>query len=94
MFLADFPWQVFMTPFGIPIAGIIGVFGWLAVASISEAVAKVMCNRNDSELKLELLARGMTAEEVKRVVEAGRDGEPTEHEHHAHGQHPRHAPVV
>lgn len=71
MILADFPWQIFMTPFGIPIAGIIGVFGWLAVQSISEAVAKVMCNRDNAELKMELLARGHSGEEIIRIVEAG-----------------------
>ena len=73
MFFAEIPWEVFMTPFGIPIAAIVGVFGWLAVDSISEAVAKVMCNRNDTELKMELLARGFTAEEIARTVESGRD---------------------
>ena len=39
-------------------------FTWLAIASISEAVAKVMCHRNDADLKLERLARGFTAERV------------------------------
>lgn len=71
MVLAEFPWQIFMSPFGIPIAGIIGVFGWLAVQSISEAVAKVMCNRDNAELKMELLARGCSSEQIIRVVEAG-----------------------
>ena len=73
MLLAELPWQVFMTPFGIPIAGIIGVFGWMTVASISEGIAKVICNRNDTELKMELLAQGYTSEEMIRVVESGRE---------------------
>ena len=81
MLLAEIPWQIFMSPFGIPIAAVICIFSWLAIASVSEAVAKVMCNRNDSELKLELLARGMTAEEITRVVEAGREGEPSKQTH-------------
>lgn len=72
MLLAEFPWQVFTSPFGVPIAGIIGVFGWLAVSSISEAVSKVMQNRNDTELKLELVARGFSAEQIARTVESGR----------------------
>ena len=76
MFIADIPWQIFMTPFGIPIAGIIGVFGWLMVASISESIAKVMCNRNDTELKMELLAQGFSSEEMIRVVESGRESTP------------------
>jgi len=91
MVLADFPWQIFMSPFGIPIAGVIGVFGWLAIASISDAVAKVMCNRNDSELKLELLAGGFSSDEIVRIVEAGRDEECSTNEHHRHAHAPRHA---
>jgi hypothetical protein len=74
MVLAEFPWQIFMSPFGIPIAAIIGVFGWLAIQSISEAVAKVMCNRNNADLKMELVARGFSSDEITRVVEAGEDG--------------------
>jgi hypothetical protein len=77
MFPAEFPWQIFLSPFGIPIVAILGVFSWLAITSISEAVAKVMCHRTDSDLKLELLARGFSAEEIARVVEAGGDDTPT-----------------
>ncbi|WP_144059338.1 hypothetical protein [Rhodopirellula sp. SWK7] len=76
MLLAEFPWQVFMTPFGIPIVAIVCVFTWLAIQSISIAVAKVMCNRSDMELKMELLARGFTSEEIARTVEAGRTEAP------------------
>ena len=79
MFIAYVPWQVFMTPFGIPIAGIIGVFGWLMIDSISSSIAKVMCNRNDTELKMELLAQGFTSEEMIRVVESGRESSPQKH---------------
>lgn len=78
MVLAEFPWQIFMSPFGIPIAGIIGVFGWLAIASISEAVATVMCNRNNAELKMELLARGFSGEEIVRIVQAGENATPSD----------------
>ena len=70
MFLADSPWLVFLTPFGIPIVAIIAVFTWLAIASISEAFAKVACHRNDADLKLELLARGFTAQEIVAVIES------------------------
>lgn len=92
MVLAEFPWQIFMSPFGIPIAGIIGLFGWLAIQSISDAVAKVMCNRNNADLKMELLARGFSSEEITRVVEAGEDVTPAANQEHRHGQHPaRHA---
>jgi len=90
MALAEFPWQIFMSPFGIPIAGIIGAFGWLAIQSISEAVAKVMCNRNNTDLKMELLARGFSSDEIARIVEAGEDGtplHPTHHHGHAAARH-------
>lgn len=87
MVFAEFPWQIFMSPFGIPIVAVICIFSWLAIASVSEAVAKVMCNRNDTEMKLELLARGMTAEEITRVVEAGRGEDPAKKGH-------RHAPAT
>ena len=85
MVLAEFPWQIFMSPFGIPIAGIIGVFGWLAIQSIAEAVSKVMCNRNNTDLKMELLARGFSSDEIARVVEAGEDSMPSAHQAHRHG---------
>lgn len=71
MVLAEFPWQIFLSPFGIPIVAIVCVFAWLAIQSISEAVSQVMCNRNNSELKLELLARGYSSDEIVRVIEAG-----------------------
>ena len=85
MVVAEFPWQIFMSPFGIPIAGVIGVFGWLAIQSIAEAVAKVMCNRNNTDLKMELLARGFSGEEIARVVEAGEDPMPSAQQAHRHG---------
>lgn len=77
MVLADFSWQILLSPFGIPIVAIVCVFTWLAIASVSEAVAKVMCHRQDADLKLELLARGFSSEEIIGVVEAGRDSMPS-----------------
>lgn len=88
MILADFPWQIFMSPFGIPIAGIIGVFGWLAIASISQAVSQVMCNRDNAELKMELLARGFSGEEIVRIVEAGENSAPAAHSRGWHARTP------
>ncbi|MFK8115347.1 MAG: hypothetical protein AB8B91_24330 [Rubripirellula sp.] len=73
MLLAEFPWQLFLSPFGIPIAAIVCAFSWMIIKAVSEAVAKVMCNRNDTELKMELLARGFSSEEIIRTVECGRE---------------------
>ena len=94
MIFADFPWQIFMSPFGIPIAGIIGVFGWLAIASISEAVSKVMCNRDNAELKMELLARGFSGEEIVRIVEAGENAAPAPHSAGWHARSPSGSPAT
>lgn len=88
MVLAEFPWQIFMSPFGIPIAAIIGVFGWLAIASISEAMATVMCNRDNAELKAELVARGFSSEEIVRIVQAGEQAKPEDHSSTWHAQNP------
>ena len=88
MVLAEFPWQIFMTPFGIPIAAIVGVFGWLAIASISEAVSAVMCSRNNAELKMELLARGYSSEEIVRVVQAGEESKAATKSAEWHTQNP------
>ena len=71
--IADFSWGIFFSPFGIPIAAIVCVFIWLSIVSISEAVTKVMKNRTDADLKLELLSRGLSADEIVRIVEAGRE---------------------
>lgn len=74
MLIAEFPFTVMLTPFGIPIIAIICVFTWLAISSISEEVGKVMRHRADVDLKLELMARGMNSEQIVAVVQAGRDG--------------------
>lgn len=73
MLLAEFPVEIFFTPFGIPIIAIISVFTWLIVASISEQVGKVMRHKANTDLKLELMARGLSSEEIVRIVEAGRE---------------------
>ena len=73
MLFAEITWQILFTPFGIPICAILCVFVWLTIASISEAVAKVICNRNDTELKMEMIARGFSSEETIRVIESGRE---------------------
>lgn len=73
MFIAEIPWHIFTTPFGIPITAIVATFSWLIVHSISESVTKLICNRNDADLKSELLARGFSSDEIVRTIESGRD---------------------
>lgn len=70
---ADIYWGLIFTPLGIPVTAIVCVFTWLTVASISESVAKVLQNRSDAELKLQLLSQGYAPEEIALVVEAGRN---------------------
>lgn len=73
MLLAEFSWSLFLTPFGIPIVAIVCTFTWLIFLAVSEAVAKVYCHRADVDLKMELLSRGYSSDEIVRITEAGRD---------------------
>lgn len=85
MLFAEIPWNVLLSPFGIPIIAIICVFAWLIVASISEEVGKVLRHKATTDLKLELMARGLTSEEIVRIVEAGRtDVEEPQAQVHVH----------
>ncbi len=79
MMIADFQWAaLFLSPFGVGTVAIISVFAWLIVASIADAVSSVMKRRTDADLKLELLARGLSPDEIVRIVEAGREQEDSE----------------
>ncbi len=66
---------MFMTPFIIPVAGVVCVFAWMIVASIVSGVRGIVKHRNEVELKQMLVARGMSAEEIARVVEASSAGD-------------------
>ncbi|GAB5403049.1 MAG: hypothetical protein Aurels2KO_12800 [Aureliella sp.] len=64
-----------MTPFIIPVAAIVCVFSWMIVSSIVAGVRGIVKHRNEVELKQMLVARGMSAEEIARVVEASGVGD-------------------
>ena len=66
MLLADFAWVLLMNPFGIPIVAIVCVFLWLTVSSIAEEVSKVYRHRANTDLKSELVARGLPSDEIVR----------------------------
>lgn len=61
---------MFMTPFTIPVVAVVCVFSWMIVASIVAGVRGIVKHRNEVELKQMLVARGMSAEEIARVVES------------------------
>lgn len=62
--------SLFASPFSIPIVALIGVFGWLIVHSIVQSVQGIVRHRNEVELKQMLCDRGMSADEIERVVNA------------------------
>lgn len=59
-----------MSALMIPIVGALAVFTWLIVSTIVHGVKAIVKHRNEVELKQMLVDRGMSAEEIARVVEA------------------------
>ena len=64
-------------PFNFVILILVIVFGSMIVMAIIGEIGKFARQRQQTELKRELLDRGMSAEEVSLVVEAGKE-EPEE----------------
>lgn len=62
--------SLFSTPMAIPIIAIICVFSWLAIMSIVSAIQGIVKHRNEVELKQMLVDRGMSADEIERVVQS------------------------
>ncbi len=61
---------LFASPFLIPVAAIVCVFGWMIISTIVTGVRGIVKHRNEVELKQMLVDRGMSAEEIERVVQA------------------------
>lgn len=61
---------MFLSPFSIPIVAILGVFSYLIVQAIVAGVRGIVKHRNEVELKQSMVDRGMTADEIERVVQA------------------------
>jgi hypothetical protein len=59
-----------LSPFAIAAVAIIGVFIWLNISAIAAAVQNIVKHRNEIELKQMLIERGMTAEEIERIIKA------------------------
>lgn len=67
---------IFASAFVIPIVAIGGVFLWMTVQAILTGVSDIVKHRNEIELKQTLADRGMSAEEIERVVRATPDKNP------------------
>ena len=65
-----FPMSLFASPFAIPIVAIICVFAWLIIQSIVSGARGIVKHRNEVELKQMLIERGMSADEIERIVQA------------------------
>lgn len=59
-----------MTPFAIPIVAILAVFGYVAVQTVMSTVRGIVKHRNEIELKQSMIDRGMSAEEIERVIQS------------------------
>jgi hypothetical protein len=54
----------------IPVIAILSVFTWLIFTVIVSGVKAIVKHRNEVELKQMLVDRGMSADEIERVVKA------------------------
>ena len=62
--------SLFASPFSIPIVAILGVFLWLIVQAVVSSVQSIVKHRNEIELKQTLVQRGMSADEIERIIQA------------------------
>ena len=60
----------FMSPIAIPIVAIVSVFGYLCISALASSVQSIVKHRNEVELKQQLVDRGMSADEIERVIMA------------------------
>lgn len=59
-----------MSPIAIPIVAIVGVFLFLCISALANCVQSIVRHRNEIELKQQLVDRGMSADEIERIVTA------------------------
>ncbi len=62
--------SLFASPFSVPIIAIGGAFAVAIVKSIVSSVKEIVKHRNEIELKQSLVDRGMSADEIERIVRA------------------------
>ena len=56
------------SPFAIPIVAIVGAFVYLCISAVVNCAQSFVKHRNEVELKQQLADRGMSADEIERVV--------------------------
>ncbi len=59
---------LFTSPFAIPIVAIGSVFAWMIIQAIVTGVSDIVKHRNEIELKQTLVDRGMSADEIERII--------------------------
>ncbi len=62
--------NLFYSPFAIPIVAILAVFTCSLVSLITSSVRSIVKHRNEVELKQSMIDRGMSADEIERVIRA------------------------
>jgi hypothetical protein len=60
--------QLIYSPMLIPVVAIVGVFTWLIISSVATAARQIVRHRNEVELKHAMIQRGMSADEIERVL--------------------------
>jgi hypothetical protein len=60
-------------PWGMVVVVVLIVFTTWLLGSVVEEIRKYACHRKDNELKRELVERGLSGEEIERVVQARPD---------------------
>jgi hypothetical protein len=60
----------FLSPLAIPVCGIIGVFSWMCISAIVNSVQSIVKHRNEVELKQQLVDRGLSVDDIERIVRA------------------------
>ncbi len=61
------------SPMLIPVVAIVGVFTWLIVSAMANAARQIVKHRNEVELKHAMIQRGMSADEIERVLSVSSD---------------------
>jgi hypothetical protein len=58
-------------PFNMIVLIVLIGCGASVIGSIAKQIRKILCHRQELEFKRELIDRGMSADEVERIVSAG-----------------------
>ena len=62
--------NMLFNPIAIPIVAITSVFAFLIISAIVDGVSQIVKHRNEIELKQSLVDRGMSADEIERIIHA------------------------